>query len=304
MHTWVIGSGGLFGSALSRASESTFRCTPIPWSNNHQARETLQQSLRIFAARTTGDWCVAWAAGHATTSSTQAAADRELELFTSFIQALQQEHPSGNGVFLLTSSAGGVYAGTPDPPFTSTSVPQPLGIYGQLKLAQEEAARQLTPSIPVAIARVSNLYGPGQDLGKLQGVISRLALAAVTRDPITMFVPLDTMRDYIHTDDAAVRALHWARMSLATQRSAIRVVASGQSETLSHIIALMNSITRVRIPVASGLHESARVQASDLRLRPDTDQAIDRLPLTPLPVGMKQVFLDIRRRHANAKLAG
>ena len=304
MRTWVIGSGGLFGSALDRASASTFHGSRIPWSNKQRALEILQQSLRTFAAQNKGDWCIAWAAGHATTSSTQAAADRELELFTSFVQSLQQERPSGNGVFLLTSSAGGVYAGTPDPPFTSTSVPQPLGTYGQLKLAQEEAARQLAPSIPVATVRVSNLYGPGQDLGKLQGVISRLALAAVTRDPITMFVPLDTMRDYIHTDDAAARALHWARMSLTTQQSAIRVVASGQPETLSHVIALMNSITRVRIPVASGLHESARVQASDLRLAPDTDQAIDRLPLTPLPVGMKQVFLDIRRRHAIAKLAG
>ncbi len=304
MRTWIIGSGGLFGSALGRASPSTFQGTPIPWSDNQRALETLQHSLRTFAAETTGDWCIAWAAGHATTSSTQAAADRELELFTSFIQSLRQERPRGNGVFLLTSSAGGVYAGTPNPPFTSTDVPRPLGIYGHLKLAQEEAARQIPPSIPVAVARVSNLYGPGQDLGKLQGVISRLALAAVTRDPITMFVPLDTMRDYIHTDDAAARALHWARMSLHSQQSATRVVASGQSETLSHVIALMNSITRVRIPVASGLHESARVQASDLRLQPDTDQAIQRLPLTPLPVGMKQVFLDIRRRHANAKLAG
>jgi len=304
VRTWIIGSGGLFGSALSRASASTFPSPPIPWSNNQRALEALQESLRTFAAQTTRDWCIAWAAGHATTSSTPAAADRELELFTSFVQSLQQEGPRGNGVFLLTSSAGGVYAGTPDPPFTSTSVPQPLGTYGQLKLAQEEAARQLAPSIPVATVRISNLYGPGQDLRKLQGVISRLALAAVTRDPITMFVPLDTMRDYIHTDDAAARALHWARMSLATQRSAIRVVASGQPETLSHVIALMNSITRVRIPVASGLHESARVQASDLRLQPDTDRTIQRLPLTPLPVGMKQVFLDIRRRHANARLAG
>jgi len=304
VRTWIIGSGGLFGSALNRASASTFSSPPIPWADNQRALEALQESLRTFAAQTEGDWRIAWAAGHATTSSTKAAADRELQLFTSFIQSLQQERPRGNGVFLLTSSAGGVYAGTPDPPFTSTSVPQPLGTYGQLKLAQEEAARQLAPSIPVATVRVSNLYGPGQDLGKLQGVISRLALAAVTRHPITMFVPLDTMRDYIHTDDAAARALHWAHMSLATQQSAIRVVASGQSETLSHVIALMNSITRVRIPVASGLHESARVQASDLRLTPDTDRAIDRLPLTPLPVGMKQVFLDIRRRHANARLAG
>ena len=53
------------------------------------------------------------------------------------------------------------------------------------------------------IGRFSNLYGPGQNLGKLQGLISRLALSAVTRQPINIFVPLDTIRDYVYVDDAA-----------------------------------------------------------------------------------------------------
>jgi len=66
----------------------------------------------------------------------------------------------------------------------------------------------------------------------------------------------------------------------------------------------MNDITRVRIPIASGVHESASAQARDLRLAPDEDEVTQRLPLTPLPVGMKRVFLDIRQRHATARLVG
>ena len=65
----------------------------------------------------------------------------------------------------------------------------------------------------------------------------------------------------------------------------------------------MNNITRVRIPIASGVHDSAGAQARDLRLMPDADDAVQEMSLTPLPVGMKQVFLDIRRRHAAATLA-
>ncbi len=304
MRTWVIGSGGLFGSALTRASENPFTGLPIPWSDTAAALRALRESLQDFSAQSTDDWCIAWAAGHATTGSRQPEADSELALFSTFIEALKHRHPPGNGVFLLTSSAGGVYGGSSHPPFSRTSVPAPLGVYGSLKLKQEQIAEQLTSVVPVATVRVSNLYGPGQDLGKLQGVISRLALAAITREPMQMFVPLDTMRDYIYTDDAAHRALHWAQASLAAQRSATRVVASGQPATLSHVIAQMNDIARVRIPIASGVHQSAAAQARDLRLTPDDDEVTRQLPLTPLPVGMKRVFLDIRHRHATARLVG
>ena len=303
MRTWVIGAGGLFGSALTRASDHAFLGPQIPWRDPDAALKTLQHTLSDFAQCAGDRWCIAWAAGHATTSSEQAEAGRELDLFRRFTSHLNDQAPHGRGVLLLTSSAGGIYAGSSEPPFTSNSEPSPLGTYGQLKLAQERSAWEILTDIPVATIRLSNLYGPGQDLGKLQGVISRLALAAVTREPITMFVPLDTVRDYVFTDDAAVRALHWAEMSLDRQESLTRVVGSGQPETLAHVITLMNNITRVRIPIASGVHESAHAQARDLRLSPDTDAVIERMPLTPMPVGMKRVFLDIRQRHAAARLS-
>ena len=304
MKTWVIGAGGLFGSALVRASDEAFVGPAIPWADSDAALHVLKRTLIEFTSRAGPDWCIAWAAGHATTSSDQEQANTELVLFQRFVETLKDNTPEGNGVFLLTSSAGGVFAGSSCPPFRSSSTAQPVGIYGHLKLAQEHAAEVLAPFMPVVTARISNLYGPGQDLTKLQGVISRLALAAITREPITMFVPLDTMRDYIYADDAAARALHWAELALQERQSATRVVASGQPETLGHVIALMSDVTRVRIPIASGIHESASAQARDLRLVPDSDSTTARLPITPLPAGMKRVYLDISRRHAAATLVG
>lgn len=303
MRTWIIGAGGLFGSALVRASADPFIGCPTPWTDIDAAAAALERSLNHFAQSTTAEWCIAWAAGYATTSSSQREADQERELFERFSQMLTEQAPAGRGVFLLTSSAGGVYAGSMNPPFTSASEPHPLGIYGRLKLAQERIANTMNTSFPVVTVRLSNLYGPGQDLAKLQGVISRVALAAITREPITMFVPLDTMRDYVFIDDAAARAVHWARVALHTQESATRVVASGQPETLGRVLGLMHDITRVRIPIASGVHASANAQARDLRLTPDLDSVIANLPLTPLPVGMKQVYLDLLSRHAEARIA-
>lgn len=301
MRTWIIGAGGLFGSALARAAEDPFLGPTIPWQHPDAALTVLTSTLENFSQTTDGDWCIAWAAGRATTSSSREEVAEELTLFTQFIDHLAEHQPTGRGVFLLTSSAGGVYAGSAHPPFTSASTPHPLGTYGDLKLAQERVTQGALRS-PVVTARVSNLYGPGQDLRKIQGLLSRLALAAVTKQPVRMYVPLDTIRDYIHSDDAAIRALHWVRIALQAQESAVRVVASGQPQTLGHVIALMRDITRVRIPVAMGVDASASAQSPDLRLIPDHDAVTTALPLTPLPAGMKQVYLDIVQRHAASLL--
>ncbi len=302
MKTWVIGAGGLFGSALMRVSKDAYVALPIPWDDATEALAALEAALAEFAASCATDWCIFWAAGYATTSSTQAEADRELSLFAAFIDVLRNNPPPGRGVFALTSSAGGIYGGSSSPPFTSSTLPGPLGTYGNLKLAQETVAQKLNPEIPVLITRVGNIYGPGQDLTKLQGIVSHLALAAITKKPVNIFVPLETLRDYVYVDDAARQALHWAAEALQTQNSATRIIGSGQPETLGHIIALMSDVTRTRIPIASGFNASAAYQTVDLRLSPDSDNYTKYLPITQLPDGMKRVYLDIAARHAEATL--
>ena len=304
MKTWIIGRGGLLGSALVRQFAEVFHGETIDWSNEDRAFTQLTQDLDRVRNAPDQEWCITWAAGRATTASTQSAADAELRLFERFLGELAARQIPGRGVFLLTSSAGGVYAGSAHPPFTATTDPHPLGIYGRLKRNQEIAAAQiLSATCSVVITRISNLFGPGQDLTKLQGLISRLALSAITKDPLTMFVPLDTLRDYIHTDDAAIRVKHWAEKALQQEHALqTRVVASGNSTSLGHVIALMHDVTRVNIPVAYGVHESASAQARDMRLLPDEDAYIRNLPLTSLAVGMKDVYLDVLARHAQSDL--
>ncbi|MDP2012857.1 MAG: sugar nucleotide-binding protein, partial [Actinomycetota bacterium] len=186
MITWVLGAGGLLGSALVRTLGSSYRPASVPWQDPAEAITTLQGQVSDFA-REVGDspWAIVWAAGQATTSSSAEQTASELRVFTAFVQAVQAELPADRGTFFLTSSAGGVYGGSAAPPFAVRTDPIPLGTYGTLKLDQEHTAIDtLGDMCQVIIGRVSNLYGPGQDLTKLQGLISRLALASVTRVPI------------------------------------------------------------------------------------------------------------------------
>lgn len=310
MHVWIIGAGGLFGSSLvkvgGRLGHHIVSSTDVPWNDSSLALTHLSADAERFLAQVQGErqqWAIVWAAGSVTTASSENEARKELDLYTAFVQQLRVliarfSPPDGNaGVFSLISSAGAMYAGSAHPPFDASSPAAPVGTYGHLKQEQEHiASTELSEECGVLLARVANLYGPGQNLTKLQGLISRLALAAVTREPISMFVPLDTLRDFIYVDDAAAALFHWLDQP-QPRKPTVRVIASGNPVSLGYLISLMQDITHTRIPVAYGMHPSAHAQGRDIRLSPDSDSQLEGALRTQLPEGMKDVYLDILERH-------
>ncbi len=298
MLTWTIGSGGLLGGAVDRQSARSFAASAIPWSDPERSIATLGRELARFREEAgSGEWALIWAAGHATTATGSAVAAVERQVFTSFLSLLVGCAPAGDGAFFLTSSAGGVYAGSPAPPYDVRTPIRPISPYGDLKAAQEQDALVLADTCPVVIGRISNVYGPGQNLRKVQGLVTRLVLAAATRQPINIFVPLSTLRDYVFVDDAA-RAVHaWTRHAIeATAPQETCIVASGESTAISHLIRTVQDVSGRRVPVALGSHASAQSQALDLRFVPTPVPGGRHRAPTTLPVGTRLVFDDVLRR--------
>ncbi len=307
MILWVIGAGGLFGSAVCRAArargDQVFTSTAVPWRDVSAAEAHLSgDALRMsdVLASSPQPWAIVWAAGSATTATSPEACATELGAFQRWTAAIGEALAlHGRATFFLASSAGGVYAGSTGAPFDTETSPVPIGDYGRLKLAQERAAQEVLGSRMTVIAgRLANLYGPGQDTDKLQGLISRLCLASITRETVTMFVPLDTLRDFIYVDDAAALALHW--IETPSTETSVRVIASGNPASLGYVIAVTRDVVRRPIPIAQGFHPSARAQAHDLRLAPDRDSTTDSLLQTPLPVGIRAVYLDLLERRVRS----
>jgi len=306
---WTIGSGGLIGSAINLQSPNPFRAEKICWNDSTQAFADLLNNLKSFTNeirnRHYASWAIVWAAGSATTTSDQLKAESELKLFVAFLNALgntfRETAITFPGTFLLISSAGGIYAGSKNPPFNEATKPHPIGVYGELKLAQEIATEEQlkSTSIEIKIARVSNAYGPGQDLTKLQGLISRLALSTLTRDPINLFVPLSTVRDFIFTSDLADQIhalLQRQETNNFDQNNRIRIVASGSGTSIGQVLRTCQGVFHRKIPTAMGSHPSARAQAADLRFASIYPADTGQLTPTPLPVGIKIVFDDVSRR--------
>ena len=296
MITWVVGAGGLLGSAVTRRSAEPFAGTVVPWTEPEAAARVLREDAARFFTEAEGTpWSIVWAAGSATVSATAEQTAVELQSFRALCEAVREASPTARGAFFVTSSAGGVYAGSTNPPFDIATLPRPVSPYGDLKLAQEAVAVEtLIATCPVVIGRFSNIYGRGQNLDKLQGLISRLALSAATAKPINIFVSLDTIRDYVYVDDAARATLSLLNAALVDQAPSVRtaIVASGEPTTIGQLIRTVNQVTKRKVPVALGSHASASAQVADLRLVP-YDNALAR---TPLPAGVRRVYLDILER--------
>ncbi len=289
---WVVGATGLLGRAVVRGLSARGRevlTAQVPWSDHDAALRVLLDHARGLPA--TG-WEVYWCAGAGVVGTSPEQLDAEVALLEAF---LLRWEPVGPGAFFLASSAGGVYAGSAHPPFTELSAPSPNSPYGHAKLRSEglvEAFGERT-GVPVLVGRISNLYGPGQDTGKQQGLISLLCRAQVTRQPLSIYVSLDTRRDYLFVDDAAAMIL--TGLDAVRERGGrhLKVLASERSTTIGAILGDLHRITRRRPPVVLGTSPIARFQVRDLRMRSVAWPPTAGLARTPLMAGMAATMASV-----------
>jgi UDP-glucose 4-epimerase len=177
----------------------------------------------------------------------------------------------------------------------------PLAPYGWNKLEQEELARRfgLETATPVMIGRLSNLYGPGQNLNKVQGLISQMCLRVLTRQPLVLYVPLDTIRDYLFAKDAGrlvADCLDRLRAEAAAglgRAPVMKILASQQTATVASVLAQLRWITKRPVSVIVAASPDTNLQARDLRMASSIWRELDRQPVTTLSEGIRSVLTGI-----------
>lgn len=305
MNVWVIGAGGLIGSAATRHADVTaFRAARIPW-GLPEAIDVLAEELdRFLAAVGDGEWAIVWAAGTGVMRSTEEALADECALFESFCRRLGSLGLPAGGGFYLVSSAGGLYAGAAHPPFGVDTEPAPINDYGKSKRRQEAIAeRALAGHLPLTIGRVANAYGPGQSLTKQQGLVTELCLCALLNKAATIFAPLDTVRDYIYVDEVAamvvpdlVRMAHGVGPSVEK-----RILASGRGVTIIELIALVERSTGNTLGIRHTFTGDSHLL--DLRLEAPADPLFEGLLHRSMEAGIALVFQDLYQRLGAGELA-
>jgi UDP-glucose 4-epimerase len=291
--TWVVGASGLLGSAVRRRLERDrlpWVSTAVCWPDPAAAVRTLRAAARTLS-RAERPWRVAWCAGAGVvgTGPTELAAETEvLRALLAELTGLVTHGGQAPQAFFLASSAGGVLAGSADPPFDEQTEPRPISPYGEAKLRSERLVQAFAASTGVAclVGRIANLYGPGQDIRKPQGLVSQLCRAHLTRRPISIYVSLDTARDYLFVDDAA--ALVVAGLDRASREggTSLKILATERTTSVAAILAELRRVTKRPVQVVLGANPNARFQVRDLRLRSTVWTDLNREVRTPLPAGI------------------
>ena len=303
---WVVGRGGLLGSCVERKISSAVWSPerPIIWDDPNRLRKSVEDAVQSFHARLTAEtydtWCVYWCAGSGvvgTPADRLAAETASLRFFLDRLgAAFDKSQRFLRGQVFLASSAGGVYAGSTVHPLTEETPPQPISDYGRAKLEQEDMLRRWAlgrPRVSTLVGRLSNLYGPGQRLDKPQGLISHMSRCLIFSMPVRIYVPLDTIRDYLFAEDAAARIIsgmtRLEREAVSGHQHIIKVYSSGKETTVAGLIGVFRQIAKRHLRIVSGLVPVRSLQPARLQFRSTVWTDEPNPPRTELLDGVNRV---------------
>jgi UDP-glucose 4-epimerase len=261
---WIVGRG-LLGSRIEsrfRTNEpdtAVFVPPPFSWSAPTAFAAECAAAIASFGelVKRTGRYRVFWTAGRGIMSSTEEAVRKETESLRTFLGVFDADLNvrRATGVFGFASSTGGVYAGSLDDVISEASDVAAGSAYGRGKLEQEALVKTLAnPSRGVLLARIASLYGPGQARTKKQGLLTHIARCLLTRKPIHIYVPFDTVRDYLHVHDAATDFMN-ASTLVGSHDVVVKIIASEEPATIAMIVGLFRRITRLQPLLATGTNE-------------------------------------------------
>lgn len=142
-------------------------------------------------------------------------------------------------LFVFASTAGAVYSPFADQPYRESSLLSPSNPYGEGKLAQEELVRQCEWVAPL-ILRLSNIYGPQQQLKPGFGVIAHWAHKVCSHEKLTMIG--NSTRDYLNVFDLVRLALKIMRTPQEVCNGLTVNVGSGDAIDLKKLYEVFLSV--------------------------------------------------------------
>jgi UDP-glucose 4-epimerase len=283
MRVWVLGAGGMLGAAvtkmLSRQDTTIYRYTEsFDWTNPDRLRMQFSQAVGGFLEGLPdgGHWVIYWAAGVGSMGSTRAGLAGETAALQTLLTLLREQLPrcGTSGTIAFASSAGALYAGCTDFEITETSLVTAVSDYAEAKLAQEQVLEAFVSDVDgvkLLVARFSTLFGPGQAFGKRQGLLSHIARCALRNQPVEIFVPMDTSRDYLFADDAACDFIE-SSMALRNYdgKSLMKIIAAERSVTISEIVSTFNRLIKKRLRVVCNRNSISSLYAPRVAYRSTT----------------------------------
>jgi UDP-glucose 4-epimerase len=313
--TWVLGRGGLLGRNIESATTASTGDAElwqpgqaISWNDSSTASLQIEMEVARFfqrAEQLAVPWRVLWCAGAGVVATSRDELARETALVRRLVANVGRRLASTpslgpTGTIFFASSAGGVYAASEaSQPFDESSPVRALAPYGDAKLVQEALFTNIFEEhgVDVVIGRFSNLYGPGQNLTKPQGLVTQIGRAALRREPVSIYVPLDTIRDYLYAADAGrmvVAALECRgreREAGASPDLVTKIFAAEVGTTVASVLGAWRQVLRRPLRVTLAASPVAQLQPRVLSFRSSVWRHVRGQP-TLLTIGIDALRRD------------
>lgn len=195
--------------------------------------------------------------------------------------------------FIFFSSGGAVYGNAREGrPSRETDVCEPIGWYGQAKLAAERLIQEYSRrhGILYTILRISNPYGFAVPAHKPQGIIPFILKSAREGTPMSIWGDGTARKDFLHHTDfvAALDQIIRGRLTGTFN------VSSGESHSVSEVVGLVEKSLNQRVQIRHVPAHSWDVHDSLLdnsKLR----QATSWAPQISLPEGITRAIAEARQ---------
>ena len=217
-------------------------------------------------------WAIFWCAGIGTYGADIPILDDEFSQVEYFLECLTSRISSAlqRGTLFYSSSAGALYGGSLEEFITEESELATNSPYGEMKLRVEKLVEGWSNSsgCRVAIGRISNLYGSGQNLSKRQGFITTACLDLLCHRPLDIFVPLDTIRNYIYVADAAKTiTLFVNKVSrFPAARVERKLICSNHNLSIASILQMLGHVFGRKPPVSLSRRSTSTLYVRSLSM--------------------------------------
>jgi UDP-glucose 4-epimerase len=279
--TAVVVGNGFIGSVVARALADAGRSVTVV---GRQDRDRL-----VYLVGPGTD--VVFAAGPSVPAAVEVDASAGVEALR-LLETVIELVGAVDGTLLFVSS-GAVYGESDRLPVDEGHPLRPVNVYGTAMAAAEalvsEAVRR--HGLAATALRCGNVYGPGQDPTRRQGLIAELLDAVAVDRPVEIWGDGSIERDYLHIDDFAEVVLACAgRRDLPPALN----VGSGRATSVSELLDLVETVTG---------------KAVDVRRRPGRSFDVGRIALDigrlrgltgfeplPLETGIARTWALLERR--------
>lgn len=304
---WIVGRGlvGLsLESRMRKESPETEIFVPprFSWNDPSQLGAEFGAAVTAFGeiAKKCDSYRLFWTAGRGIMSSSEEDLKKETANLALFLRTLEANPHLKvvQGTLGFSSSAGGVYSGSTEDTITEATSVAPTTAYGREKLEQETLVKAVAnPTRGVLIARISNVYGPGQSRTKKQGLLTHISRCMLTRRPIHIYVPFDTMRDYLHASDAAADFIN-ASSVVKSGNTVLKIIASEEATTIAAIIGLFKRIARRTPLLVTGSNELGAAYPHRMQFASGVLQGTRSANRISLAEGIAETFAFERMQYA------